>query len=255
MNLENTLKAKLKAGEQVLGCFIPIPSPEIVEICALAGFDFVLLDAEHGPIAPESAYPMILAAEAHGCTPIARIGQLDRQVILKFLDIGIAGVMFPQITTPETAETAVSSTRFAPRGNRGLAGGRSFGYGLAASAQDLVPQLNDRVLTLVQCEHIDAVANLGAILRIPDLDVLFVGPNDLAQSMGFPGQPGHPDVTRLVDETIIPMAKEHGVALGTVAPDGPAAHRMFERGFNMVGGNAPSLLATAARAMVGSSFH
>ena len=250
MNLVNPLKAKLRAGERVLGCFVPIPSPELVEICALAGFDFVLLDAEHGPISPQTAYPMILAAEARGCTPIARIGQLDRQVILKFLDLGIAGVMTPQVTTPEAAEAAVAATRFAPRGNRGLAGGRSFGFGLLEPAHELVPKLNDRILTLVQCEHIDAVENLKGILKTPDLDVLFVGPNDLAQSMGYAGQPGHPEVTRLVDERVIPLAKQHGIALGTVAPDGPSARRMFERGFDLVGGNAPTLLATAAREMV-----
>lgn len=250
MELANPIKAKLRAGERVLGCFVPIPSPEIVEICALAGFDFVLLDAEHGPISPESAYPMILAAEARGVPTIARIGQLDRQVILKFLDIGIAGVMNPQVTTAEAAEEAIAATRYAPRGNRGMAGGRMFGYGLGEPAADLAPQLNERVLTLIQCEHIDAVANLDAILRTPDLDVLFVGPNDLAQSMGYPGQPSHPEVTALVDQQVIPLAKQHGVALGTVAPDGPAALTAFERGFDLVGGNAPGLLASAARTMV-----
>jgi 4-hydroxy-2-oxoheptanedioate aldolase len=250
MQLTNPLKEKLRAGQRVLGCFVPIPSPEIVEICALAGFDFVLLDAEHGPISPESAYPMILAAEAHGCPAIARIGQLDRQVILKFLDVGIAGVMTPQVTTGEAAEAAVAATKYAPRGNRGLAGGRSFDYGLGLPASEIVPQLNERVLTLVQCEHIDAVDNLEAILRTPDLDMLFVGPNDLAQSMGYAGQPAHPEVTALVDRQVIPLAKQHGVALGTVAPDGPSALRAFERGFDLVGGNAPGLLATAAREMV-----
>src|SRR5918995_4004945 len=128
MELANPIKAKLRAGERVLGCFVPIPSPEIVEICALAGFDFVLLDAEHGPISPESAYPMILAAEARGVPTIARIGQLDRQIILKFLDIGIAGVMNPQVTTAEAAEEAIAATRYAPRGNRGMAGGGVFDY-------------------------------------------------------------------------------------------------------------------------------
>jgi 4-hydroxy-2-oxoheptanedioate aldolase len=250
MQLTNPIKAKLRAGERVLGCFVPIPSPEIVEICALAGFDFVLLDAEHGPISPESAYPMILAAEARGCPTIARIGQLDRQVILKFLDIGIAGVMIPQVTTAEAAEAAVAATQFAPRGTRGLAGGRSFGYGMTQPAAELVPALNERVLTLVQCEHVDSVDNLDAILRTPGLDVLFVGPNDLAQSMGYPGQPNHPDVVALVDEKVIPLAKQYGVALGTVAPDGPSALATFERGFDLVGGNAPGLLAGAARAMV-----
>lgn len=247
MELGNRVKERLQAGERVVGCFLPIRAPELVELCALNGFDFVLIDAEHGPISPESAYPMILAAEAHGITPIARIGQLDRQVILKYLDLGIAGVMTPQVNDAAAAEEAVAATRFPPRGRRGLAGSRAFDYGTARPAADRVPLLNDRVLSLVQFEHVNAVAALDAILRTPDLDVLFVGPNDLAASMGFAGQPLHPDVTRLVDEQVIPLAKRHGKALGTVAVDGASAAATFARGFDMVVAGASSLFGAGAR--------
>src|SRR6478609_7707017 len=131
MELGNKVKERLQAGERVVGCFLPIRSPELVELCALNGFDFVLIDAEHGSISPESAYPMILAAEAHGITPIARIGQLDRQVILKYLDLGIAGVMtpprkrqWPRRSSRRAAggvSPAPARSTMAPRGRRRIA--------------------------------------------------------------------------------------------------------------------------------------
>lgn len=246
MRLDNPVRVTLKNGGIVIGVFITIPSPELVEICGLAGFDFVLIDAEHGPISPESAYPMILAAESRDVTPIARIGQNDRQVILKFLDIGIAGVMIPQVNTPSQARDAVAAMRYAPRGVRGLAGGRGFSYGLAEPAKDLVPIINDRVLSIVQFEHIDAMEHLEAILATPDLDVLFVGPNDLAQSMGFPGEPAHPDVQVAIDN-VCAIARGGPVALATTASDADAANRNIERGFQMIVASAASLLATASR--------
>lgn len=246
MQLTNRLKETLQSGGTAIGCFISMPSPEVAEICALAGFDFLLMDAEHGPISPESCYPMLLAAEANGVPTIARIGQQDRQVILKFLDIGISGVMVPQVNTAKAAEDAVAAMKYHPRGIRGVAGGRSFAYGFGDSPKDLVPQLNERMLTIVQFEHVAALQELDAILATPDLDVLFVGPNDLAQSMGFPGEPGHPDVQAVIDR-VIASARGGTVALGTVASDAEATNRQLERGFRMIGNNAATLLAHAAR--------
>lgn len=250
MRLTNQVKQTLREGGSVVGAFVTIPAPELVEICALAGFDFVLIDAEHGPISPESAYPMILAAEANGIEALARVGQNDRQVILKFLDIGIAGVMIPQVATPEAAADAVAAMRYYPRGLRGLAGGRSFAHGLGAPARELVPRLNDRILSLVQFEHIAALDQLDEILKVPDLDVLFVGPNDLAQSMGYPGQPDHPEVAAVI-ERVIAIAKDSPVALATTASDAAAVRRRREQGFRMVVGSAAGIMARAAREYLG----
>ena len=249
MDHGNPVKQRLAEGKTVFGCFIPQESATSVEILALAGFDFVLLDAEHGPISPGSAYPMILAAEAHGIPAFARIGQNDKQVILKFLDLGIAGVMVPQVNDAVQAEQAVAATKFAPRGTRGLAGGRAFEYGLKRSAPDMVRILDERVLTIIQFEHKDALQHLDAILAIPDLDVLFVGPNDLAQSLGYPGEPGHADVTQMGDE-VVARAKARGVKIGTVAPDAASALTAVARGFDMIVANSPGLLAGAAKAYI-----
>lgn len=249
MNPGNPLKDKLDRGEVVFGCFIPESSPLVVEILALAGFDFVLIDGEHGMVTAESAYPMILAAESRGITAVARVGETDKQVLLKYLDVGAAGIMVPQVNDVETARRAIAATKYWPKGTRGLAGGRTFDFGLAGPAPDYVAPLNDRAMTLIQFEHIAALPAVDAILDLPDLDVLFIGPNDLAQSMGFPGQPGHPEVAAIADQ-VVAKAKVKGVKVGTTAGDGPAARRTVERGFDMIVTNSPGLLSQAARAFV-----
>jgi 4-hydroxy-2-oxoheptanedioate aldolase len=249
MELRNRVKDKLAAGEVVYGCFVPTISAIEVEILAVAGFDFALIDTEHGPIAADSAYPMVLAAEARGMEAFARVQQNDRQLILKLLDIGVSGVMVPQVTTAEQARQAVEAMKYWPEGTRGLAGGRTFDWGLNDKPADRVQPLNDRVLNMIQFEHIDALADLEAILAVPGLDVLFVGPNDLAQSMGFPGQPGHPEVTQIVDY-VVARAQEQGVRLGTTAFTVESAKTAVRRGFSMIVPNSPGLLATAARAFI-----
>ena len=246
MNLTNPVKQTLRDGGTAIGVFIPLPSPDIVEICAIAGFDFVLLDAEHGRIDPETAYPMILAAEARGVPALARIGENDRQVILKFLDLGVSGVMIPRTDTPEEVAEAVRSMRYHPGGSRGLAGGRTFDYAMGLPAKDLVPQINDRVLAIAQFENAASFDHLDAILATEGLDVLFVGPNDLAQSMGYPGQPTHPEPQALIDR-ICAVARDSGVALGTLAADAAAVNRQLERGFRLVAVGVSGLLARAAQ--------
>lgn len=245
----NSVKDALGRGESTIGVFVPMPSPEVIEILALAGFDFVMLDGEHGRVSPDNAYPMILAAESRGVPVLARIGQNDRQVILKFLDLAIGGVMIPQTNTPEEAQAALAAMRYHPRGVRGLAGGRHFDHALGSPAIEMVPQLNDRLVAMVQFEHVDALDRLDEILALPELDVLFVGPNDLAQSMGFPGQPGHPEVEAVI-ERVCAAAQGGRVALGTVATDTDGINRRLNQGFRMVVTNASFLLGSAAKGVL-----
>lgn len=245
MRLDNPVKDTLRNGGAAIGVFIPMPSPDIVEIVALAGFDFALLDAEHGRISPDDAYPMILAAEARDIPAFVRIGENDRQVVLKYLDLGVSGVMIPQTNTPDLVKDALAGMRYAPAGLRGLAGGRTFDYGQAAPMAEMVPQINDRVLGIIQFEHIDALANLEGILATPGIDVLFVGPTDLHQSMGFGGQLGHPDVEKVIQQ-VVDTAKASGVALAIVAPDAAAANKRLAQGFQMIVPNIPGLLMQAS---------
>jgi 4-hydroxy-2-oxoheptanedioate aldolase len=249
MRIDNPVKEALRNGGTAIGVFIPMPSPDIVEIVALAGFDFALLDGEHGRISPDDAYPMILAAEARDMPAFVRVGENDRQVVLKYLDLGVSGVMIPQTNTPELARDAIAAVRYAPEGLRGLAGGRTFDYGQGAPMSELVPAINQRVLSIVQFEHIDALTHLDALLDLPGLDVFFVGPTDLHQSMGYGGQLGHPEVEAIIQQ-VAEAARKRGVPLGIVAPDAETTNRRLEQGFQMVVTNVPALLTRASKEML-----
>lgn len=247
---ENRVKRRLRAGEVVVGCFIPYPSPELAEICGYLGFDFVLIDAEHGRITEESAYHMVLAAEVAGATPIVRVPFGHRQVILRYLDLGAAGVMVPQVNTPEEAVAVVEACRYHPNGRRGVAGVRAAEFGLTKPLSEYVQEANAETLVIVQIESIAAVERLEEYLAIPGIDVLFVGPNDLAQSMGYPGQPLHPAVQAVIDDIVRRVAGR--VPLGTTAPTPELAQRQLERGFLMLAANTTALLAAGARGLLGA---
>jgi 4-hydroxy-2-oxoheptanedioate aldolase len=249
MRFDNPVKDKLRNGETVIGVFIPMPSPDVVEIVALAGFDFALLDAEHGRISPDDAYPMILAAEARDIPAFVRVGENDRQVVLKYLDLGVSGVMIPQTNTPELVREAVAATRYAPAGLRGLAGGRTFDYGVGAPMSELIGKINDRVLSIAQFEHIDALPHVEEALATPGLDVLFVGPTDLHQSMGYGGKLGQPEAEKVIQQ-VVDAAAGTDVALAIVAPDAETVNRRIEQGFRMIVPNAPGLLMKASRELL-----
>lgn len=246
MHKANPVKDTLRNGGVSFGCFVPMPSPEVVELVALAGFDFALLDGEHGRISPDDAYAMVLAAEARGIQAMARVGQNDRQVILKYLDLGMTGVLIPQTTTADDAGRAIEAMRYSPRGKRGLAGSRTFDFGQGRPMAEAIDDVNERVLTMVQFEHIDSLKHLDETLALPELDVLFVGPTDLALTMGYPGAPGHPEVDKVVEQVCAAAARAN-VALATVAPDAATARKRIDQGFRMLVGNVASLFCSASR--------
>jgi 2-keto-3-deoxy-L-rhamnonate aldolase RhmA len=132
---------------------------------------------------------------------------------------------------------------------RGLAGGRTFDYGQGKPMSELVPAINDRVLSIVQFEHIDALLHLDALLETEGLDVFFVGPTDLHQSMGYGGQLGHPEVEAVIQQ-VVDAVKDRDIALGIVAPDAEQTNRRLRQGFRMVVTNVPALLMRASREML-----
>lgn len=241
----NEVKRRLRDGQAVVGCFVGFPSPEVVEICGYAGFDFVMIDAEHGPMTTESAYHMTLAAEASGTVPMIRVAQNVPQVILRHLDIGPAGVMIPQVNSAEEARAVVEATKYHPHGRRGLAPARSAGFGVQQTLQEYTEVSNRETLVIIQIENIRGVERVPEILEVPGVDVLFVGPSDLAQSMGYPGQVNHPEVLEAIDR-VLDMCRGSEVAVGMVATTAAETNRLIERGFRMIGTFAAGLLATAS---------
>ncbi|HEV2528113.1 MAG TPA: aldolase/citrate lyase family protein [Thermomicrobiales bacterium] len=243
MAITNKLKETILNGGTAIGCFTTMPTPEIVELLAIGGMDFVLFDAEHSQLNPALCYPLQLAAEKHGLPTLARVGENDRQTHIKYLELGIGGVLVPQTNTLEDARKAVEGMRYGPRGTRGYAPSRLIDWAQRGTQPDLMQEASEYVFTMVQFEHIDAMADLEQVLALPELDLLFVGPNDLAQSMGYPGQPNHPEVQDVIEQ-VIRIAQDAGMPLGTVSPDAAATNRQLERGFQLVATNVVSLFTS-----------
>ncbi len=200
---QNRMKSKLLAGEPAFGCSIMIPSPQMVEMVAHAGFDWVLIDLEHGTIDLETAELMIMASEASGITPIARPRSNAKADISSIMDRGAMGVQVPHVNSAEDARRAVSAVKFGPGDNRGLATGtRPDSYGLGQSMEEFVAASNKETLVCVQLEHAAAIENVDEILEVDGVDVFFIGPSDLSQSMGHPGQPGVEPVKSAIEDSL-----------------------------------------------------
>jgi 4-hydroxy-2-oxoheptanedioate aldolase len=165
MLTENKTKAKLRAGESVIGCQTMFVQPAVVEYVGRAGFDWILFDGEHGPVAPESVEIGVLAAENVGLTPLARVPVNRPEVILRFMDTGLAGVLVPHVDGADEARAAVRAVKYHPLGERGLAGVRASGYG-AIPQTEYVARANGETMVLAMIESIPAVEDIEAIAQV-----------------------------------------------------------------------------------------
>jgi 4-hydroxy-2-oxoheptanedioate aldolase len=245
----NTTKAKLLAGESVVGVFIAFPSPALVELSGLAGFDFVVIDCEHGPMNPESVEHMVRAAEAVGITPIIRIAQNVQQVILRYLDIGGQGVQMPVINTRAEAERVVQAVKYPPEGRRGLASVRAASFGLAETLTEYVVEANRQTLVVTHIENVEAIANLDEMLKVSGIDVFFIGPTDLSQSLGYPGKTQDPKVREVIAQ-VREKIQAAGRIPGFMVSDAAGARRALAEGFRYVTVNATGLYGRAAKAFL-----
>jgi len=243
----NRMKAKFAAGEPAFGLSVMIPSPQIVESAAGMGFDWVLIDCEHGTVGLESMELMVMAAEASGVTPIVRPRTNAAEDILQAMDRGAQGVQVPHVNTAAQARAAVEAVKFHPQGRRSLAAGtRASGYGFRGAVGDFIAEANRQTLVCVQIEDQEALPNLDEILRVEGVDVFFIGPSDLSQSMGYPGNPKAPAVAQAIDAALAQI-----VAAGKT-PGMPAATAAVEKalagGVRYVYTHLPAILASGAAA-------
>ncbi|KJS85306.1 MAG: 4-hydroxy-2-oxovalerate aldolase [Peptococcaceae bacterium BICA1-8] len=230
--MKNIIKSKLESGETVIGSIVSVNSPDIVEVLALAGFDFIFIDNEHGPLNIETTANLIRAAEARACTPIVRVPENDPIIILKTLDIGAFGIHVPQINSREDATEMVKAAKYYPLGERGTAFPRSSGYGLYARDKN-IKETNSETLLIPHIENIKGVENLKEILATTGLDIVFIGPYDLSQSLGIPGQLTHP----LLEEKItysLAMIKAAGLIAGIFASSVEDAQQRIKQGFRYI---------------------
>ena len=215
---KNNLKKALHDNKIVFGPFLKITDPAVVEIMGFAGFDFAIIDEEHGPISMESAQNMIRAAESVNITPIIRVGDNNEALILRALDIGAQGIEIPQVNSRSDAVRAVKSVKYSPQGERGVCR-----YVRAANYSSMdkfkyFKSANDETMIIAHIEGVKGINNLDEILLVSGIDVIFIGPYDLSQSLGIPGEVNHPLVVEKMKEVIL-KCKENKVAVGTFADD------------------------------------
>jgi 2-keto-3-deoxy-L-rhamnonate aldolase RhmA len=183
---QESLRARTRAGETLLGCFITWPVSGVVELAAIAGFDFVVLDGEHGFFSIESVASAVVAADAAGIAAIVRAPSAVSEQLGRYLDAGAAGTLLPRVESTAMARAAIEALKFAPQGKRGLGGVRANRYATVPLA-DFARRANEETLVAVQIEREGALGQLPQLAEEPAVDVLFVGPNDLSQALGAPG--------------------------------------------------------------------
>ena len=227
--LENRTKAKLAAGEAAFGCFVRTPEPQLMEYVGMLGWDFLVFDAEHGPLQPREVEDLCRAIEPRGTTPIVRVTTNDAPTILRFLDTGVHGLHIPWVNSAAEAERAVRAVKYSPRGIRGLAGSRASEWGLREPIGAYVQRANRETLVVIQVETQDAVDAIDDYLKIDGIDVLFLGPTDLSQSLGHPGDLEHPDVLAALDR-VADAVIGSGVTLGIYAGSVDMTKAWLDRG-------------------------
>lgn len=226
----NRAKERLKAGERVLNGWLHIPSSLTAEAMAGAGFDTLTLDLQHGPYGLEAVLPMLQAISSTQAVPLARVPWNEPGVVMKLLDLGCYGLICPMVSTREGCEAFVGACRYPP------AGYRSFGpTRVRLAAPDYAGRANDEVLTFAMIETAEALENLDAIMSVPGLDGVYVGPADLSQALG--GPPGAdwdegPVVGAL--GRIVEAAQKHGLIAGVHTMSAAYAGRMLGLGYRFV---------------------
>ena len=183
--MENMFRKKLRENPYALGAFLSIDAPSIVEVLAISGLDFVVLDMEHASLDFKTVENMTRAAEIYNITALARLTDYDAKVIGRLLDIGVHGVKVPMVHTAERAREIVHAAKYPPLGNRGISGGRGPRWGSIPNYREAS---NRECLTVCMCETVEAVKNTAEIAKTPGVDVIFVGAYDLSQSLGCPGR-------------------------------------------------------------------
>lgn len=233
MSRTNPLKTRLKAGGRVFGSWSMLSSPSVVNVMGCTGLDFVIIDLEHGPTSFETVEHQLYAVESTGCTPIIRLGEASDFTILRALEVGAQALLVSHVSTADEARRIVHATKYPPEGNRGLSPfTRTHDY----SEQDIGAKLhaaNEQMLVGVLVEGAEGVRNLDEIAAVAGLDVVYVGVYDVSMSIGVPGDLTHPDVVKVLNETVR-VVEGHGKAAGSVARDHDYLRLLVASGFRFL---------------------
>ncbi|HEY8522018.1 MAG TPA: aldolase/citrate lyase family protein [Gammaproteobacteria bacterium] len=246
-NDATSFRARLLRRERLFGTMVTLPTPAVAEVLARLGFDWLFLDAEHGPLGTRELLA-ILQAVGDRVPCLVRVPEAAELPIKRALDLGAAGVIVPQVNTAEQAAAVVRFARYAPDGARGVGLARAHGYGFGFD--EYLRAANERTCVVVQAEHALAVENIEAIVRVAGVDAVLVGPYDLSASLGRMGDVDHPAVVEAI-EHVTQTCLAAGVALGYFGVSADAVRPYVDRGYTLVvAGVDTLLLGGAARSLL-----
>lgn len=242
-----SIKKRLQDGELVLGTIISeVRNPNIAYMLMQSGFDFFILDNEHGSYNPETVSDIIAAARGAGISVIVRIPEISRESILKPLDAGASGLLVPMVNTVEEAREVIRHAKYPETGSRGAAIRRPHNLYARVNAADYLKQANENTFIAVQAETTQALENIDEIASVEGVDCIFVGPFDLSISLGIPGQINHPAEVDAIGK-VAEACQRHGKTAGILMFDQELLLKWIREGFRFaVYSSDISMLADAA---------
>ncbi|MCI0581551.1 MAG: aldolase/citrate lyase family protein [Chloroflexi bacterium] len=247
-----TLRRRILAGDLLFGAWTDVASPLAAEITARAGYDWCVIDLEHGEATEAELLAVMLAVEVSGAAALVRPPSGERLRIGRALDLGAAGIVVPQLHGAADAAEAVTFLRYPPAGRRGVAL-RTRGGKLGSLGHTEIRSVNDEIVGIVQIESPGALREVDAIAATEGVDVLFVGPADLSHSLGIPGEFSNPTYTDALD-AVVAACRRHGKAPGILLYDHAAFGPHLDRGFRFVGvGSESNFVAEGARAALAAA--
>ena len=251
----NTFKQAMREKRTQYGLWVSLMGPLTTEICAAAGFDWLLLDSEHTPNDPMNALQQSQVIAAYpGVHAIARVpmghGYVGQALIKQYLDVGIQTLLVPMVDTPEQARELVRCMRYPPEGIRGMAATRASGWGRNAS---YAKEANREVCLLVQAETREGIRNLDAIAAVDGVDGVFIGPSDLSAAYGHVGDPWHPEMQEIIADTFRRI-QAAGKAVGILTLDEKLARKHVEMGANFIAVGTDSSLMVKATSGLAAAF-
>lgn len=203
MNMSKSLRARVLAGERVIGTFFKLNCMDIAEIIGNAGFDFIIIDTEHGNFSAVDVANIIRAAECSDLSSVVRVRSAAEEDVLHALDSGADGVQIPSVTSVEQARISSASAKYFPEGTRGLSlTQRSARFGAWKNKQPYTEYSNENSLVVVHLENAEMATHVEELCAIPQIDVIFIGPGDLSQSLGVPGKLDDPRVCEVIESSI-----------------------------------------------------
>ena len=234
----NRFKQAMQNQQTQIGLWVSMANPYSTEICAGAGFDWLLIDSEHAPNDLRSVMAQLQTIAGYDSQPVTRLPIGDSTLVKQYLDMGVQTLLVPMVDTPEQARKLVQACRYPPEGYRGMAGARASRWG---RYPNYAREANAQVCLLVQAETRLALANLDAIANTDGVDGVFIGPADLSASMGHVGNAGHPEVQAAIEDAIGRILRA-GKAPGILTPDTMLAQHYIDLGARFVAVGLDTLL-------------